>query len=76
MSLCPKCGRSPWPFVMILAITAVIAFLTWLILGLSMVEPVQRLGVALVVFLGVGGTLLHYVVGCLKRHCRHGHQSA
>ncbi len=76
MNLCPQCSRSPWPFVVILGITSVIAFLTWLILGLSIADPVQRLGIASVVFLAVGGTLLHYVVGCLRRHCRHGHQSA
>jgi len=25
-----------------------------------------------VFFLAVGATLLHYVISCMKRHCRHG----
>jgi hypothetical protein len=40
-------------------------------LGLSQVEPVARMATGAAVFLAVGGTLLHYVVSCLKRHCRH-----
>lgn len=71
MNLCLECSRSRWPFAMIFAITSVIAFLTWLILGLSMVGAVGRAGVAALVFLGVGATLLHYVLSCLRRHCRH-----
>ncbi|MBK1722917.1 hypothetical protein [Thiocystis violacea] len=71
MNLCPKCSRSRWPFVMIFAITSIIAFITWLVLGLSMVEPLPRVAVAIAVFLGVGATLLHYVLSCLRRHCRH-----
>ncbi|MFD2111820.1 hypothetical protein [Thiorhodococcus fuscus] len=71
MNLCPKCSHSPWPFVMIFAITSVIGFLTWLVLGLSPLDPLARVAIAVVVFLVVGGTLLHYVVSCLRRHCRH-----
>jgi hypothetical protein len=58
---------------MVLMISSVLAFITWLILGLSQVDPVMRLAAGAAVFLGVGGTLLHYVVSCLKRHCRHDH---
>jgi hypothetical protein len=71
MKLCPKCNHSPWPFVMVLAIAGVIAFITWLILGLSVRDQLPRLAAAGLVFLAVGGTLLHYVLTCLKRHCRH-----
>jgi hypothetical protein len=71
MKLCQKCSRSPLPFVMVLLISSVLAFITWLVLGLSQVEPATRLATGVVVFLAVGGTLLHYVVSCLKRHCRH-----
>ncbi|EGV20349.1 hypothetical protein [Thiocapsa marina] len=71
MKLCPKCSRSPLPFVMVLLISTVLAFITWLVLGLSQVEPTARLAAAAAVFLAVGGTLLHYVISCLKRHCRH-----
>ena len=73
MNLCPKCDRPLWPFAMILTITSVIAFLTWLILGLSPIEPWQRLLVTLIAFIAVGATLLNYVISCLKRHCRHDH---
>ncbi len=75
MNLCPKCSRSTWPFVMITGITTIIAFVTWLILGLSMAGPLTRAAIAAAVFLAVGGTLLHYVISCLKRHCRHGHEA-
>ncbi|QVL48417.1 MAG: hypothetical protein KFB96_22890 [Thiocapsa sp.] len=71
MKLCPKCSRSPLPFVMVLLISSVLAFITWLVLGLSQVEPMVRLAGGTAAFLAVGGTLLHYVIGCLKRHCRH-----
>lgn len=73
MKLCPKCSRSPLPFFMVLLISSVLAFITWLVLGLSQVESVARLAAGAAVFLAVGGTLLHYVLSCLKRHCRHDH---
>ena len=76
MNFCPKCGRPLWPFVMILTIASVIAFLTWLILGLSAIEPLQRWLMTLGAFILVGATLLHYVLSCLRRHCRHDHSVA
>ncbi|NEX21162.1 hypothetical protein G3480_12700 [Thiorhodococcus mannitoliphagus] len=75
MKLCPKCGRSRWPFVMVFAIAVFIAGMTWLMLGLATMDAWMRVLVAVGVFLGVGATLLHYVVSCLRRHCRHGHES-
>jgi len=72
MKLCPKCGRSPWPFVMVLAIATLSTFLTWITLGLTIDATAPRAVASGGVFLAVGGTLLHYVLGCLKRHCRHG----
>ncbi|MGE5155109.1 MAG: hypothetical protein ACM3ST_13975 [Bdellovibrio bacteriovorus] len=72
MKLCPKCGRSPWPFVMVVLVASVTAFVTWITLGLTVDEPAPRLAASALVFLAVGGTLLHYVLACLKRHCRHG----
>lgn len=74
MKLCPKCGRSPLPFLMVLLISSVLAFMTWLVLGLSQVEPVTRVAAGAAVFVAVGGTLVHYVVSCLRRHCRHGRE--
>ena len=72
MKFCPKCGRSPWPFVMVLLIASVTSFVTWVTLGLSIDETAPRALASAGVFLAVGGTLLHYVLACLKRHCRHG----
>ena len=54
-------------------ITLIVAFITWLVLGLSQIEALPRLAIAAVIFLAVGGTLLHYILTCLRRHCRHGH---
>jgi hypothetical protein len=59
---------------MVLLISSVLAFITWLVLGLSQVEPVPRAAAGAAVFFAVGGTLVHYVVSCLKRHCRHVHE--
>lgn len=71
MNLCPKCNHSPWPFVLVVVIATVSGFMTWLTLGLSVVDDGPRLIAAAVVFVAVGATLLHYVLTCLKRHCRH-----
>lgn len=72
MKLCPKCGRSPLPFLMVPLVAGVSAFMTWLTLGLTIAEDTPRLVAGLVVFVAVGATVLHYVLSCLKRHCRHG----
>jgi hypothetical protein len=71
MKLCPQCSNSPWPFGMALFIAAIIAFLTWLMLGFAGANPMEEaIGTALV-FVAVGATLVHYVLGCMRRHCRH-----
>ena len=71
LKFCAECNTSPLPFVMVALIAGIVSFITWLILGLSYPEPMFRLGGAILVFLAVGGTMLHYVVSCLRRHCRH-----
>lgn len=71
MKLCKTCFSSPWPFVMVTGIATLIAFLTWLTLGLSAPEPTVRLIASLVAFAAVEVTLVHYVVSCMRRHCRH-----
>lgn len=71
MRLCPRCSRSPWPFVMIVAIAAMTAFLTWLTLSLTPAGPLPRLGATALAFFAAGGTLLGFVLSCLRRHCRH-----
>ncbi len=72
MKLCPKCTSSLLPFVMIAVIAGVIGFVTWLTLGLSDWGHWQRLGAAGAVTVAVAATLRHYVISCMRRHCRHG----
>ena len=71
MKFCTECNSSPLPFALALLIASIAGFLTWLTLGLSTYEPLLRIGGSVAVFLAVGGTLLHYVVSCIKRHCQH-----
>lgn len=71
MKLCPECGRSPWPFVMVFFIATVSTFITWLTLTYSQFGLIERIAGSGLVFLGVGGTLLHYIITCMRRHCRH-----
>lgn len=75
MKLCPQCSHSPLPFVMVFTLSLVISFVTWLMIGLSSIDPLSRYLAAGVVFIAVGTTLLHYVLSCLKRHCRHQHHA-
>jgi hypothetical protein len=56
---------------MVLFVSSVSAFLTWLTLSYSQFGDVERLAGSVGVFLAVGGTLLHYVTACMKRHCHH-----
>jgi CDP-diglyceride synthetase len=72
MKLCPECRRLWWPFVVVVFISSVVAFLTWLILSLSSLEVAIRLVLSGAVFVGVAGALAYYVVSCMKRHCHHG----
>jgi hypothetical protein len=72
MKVCPDCSKSPLAFFMVFFIASVSAFLTWLTLSYSEFEFLERVGGSTIVFLAVGGTVLHYVLGCMKRHCRHG----
>jgi len=71
MKFCSECYRSPLPFALVLLIASIAGFLTWLTLGLSSYEPLLRIGGSVAVFLAVGGTLLHYVLSCIRRHCQH-----
>jgi hypothetical protein len=71
MKLCKTCFSSIWPFVMVTGIAIMSGFVTWLTLGLSQPEPQLRLAVGLIAFVAVEVTLIHYVVSCMRRHCRH-----
>ncbi|HYN78814.1 MAG TPA: hypothetical protein VES73_13610 [Lamprocystis sp. (in: g-proteobacteria)] len=52
-------------------IAGISAFATWLTLGLSSMDVTLRAVVSALTFATVGGTLLHYIFSCIKRHCRH-----
>jgi len=71
MKFCSECRVSPWPFLLVTAIAGIITFLTWLTMGLSAPDPTVRIGTTLAVFVAVEGTLVHYVISCIRRHCRH-----
>lgn len=71
MKLCRECSRSPWPFLMALFVASVCTYITWLTLTYSQFGTIERLAGSLLVFLIVGGTLVHYVLSCVRRHCRH-----
>ena len=73
MKLCPECSKSPLPFLMALFVAGLSAFLTWLTLTYSQVEAAERMAGSVLVFVAVGATIMHYMLRCMKRHCRHGH---
>ena len=71
MKLCPQCQKTPWPFLFALFIAGFAAFLTWLTTALSDLTYGLRIAASASVFIAVAATLIHYVVSCMKRHCRH-----
>ncbi|MCU0835582.1 MAG: hypothetical protein MUC77_14315 [Chromatiaceae bacterium] len=71
MKLCRECGRSPWPFLMAFFVAGLCTFITWLTLTYSQFDTIERMAGSLLVFVLVGGTLVHYVLSCIRRHCRH-----
>ena len=75
MKLCRQCGRSPLPFVMVFFVAGVSAYLTWLTLSYSDFERIEVVAGSGIVFLAVAGAVLHYVLSCMRRHCRHRNQS-
>jgi hypothetical protein len=56
---------------MALFVASVCTYITWLTLTYSQFGTIERLAGSLLVFLIVGGTLVHYVLSCVRRHCRH-----
>jgi hypothetical protein len=71
MKLCPECSSSPWPFAVVPFISTFVAFLTWLMLGFAGGNPTETVVGTALAFVATGGTVLHYVRCCIKRHCRH-----
>lgn len=60
---------------MVALFAAILTFLTWLVLSFSQAEPVTRVAGSAAVFVSVGLALTQYVLTCLRRHCRHRHES-
>jgi hypothetical protein len=56
---------------MVFFIAGIGAYLTWLTLTYSQAGMTERILGTVIVFAAVGGTVLHYVLSCMKRHCRH-----
>jgi CDP-diglyceride synthetase len=73
MKLCSRCRKTPWPFLFALFIAGITAFLTWLMLTLSDFSMTERLIATALIFLAAAATLMHYVLSCMRRHCRHDH---
>ncbi|MCF7991659.1 MAG: hypothetical protein K9M02_14540 [Thiohalocapsa sp.] len=71
MKFCRECNTSVLPYAMVVLISGTIGFLTWLTLGLSEPPAMVRIGASIGVSLAVGATLTHYVISCMRRHCRH-----
>lgn len=71
MKLCTKCRKNVWPYGMVILVAGVAGYLTWLTLVLSDVGITERAIASGGVFLAVGGTLVHYVIACMRRHCHH-----
>ena len=71
MKLCSQCRHSVWPFVFALFIAAFAAFLTWMTLYYSRFDTVERLLLTGGVFVAAAATLIHYMLSCMRRHCRH-----
>jgi hypothetical protein len=65
MKLCNECRRTPWPFVFAL-------FISWLMLSFSGFGELEQLIGTGMMFFAAAATLMHYVLSCMKRHCRHG----
>ncbi len=73
MKICPQC-TSVWPFALVLFMSTLVAFVTWLVISFAGADPLQSAIATLLAFVAVGGTMLHYVIACMQRHCHHGGQ--
>ncbi|MEE9422918.1 MAG: hypothetical protein V3V50_07145 [Gammaproteobacteria bacterium] len=70
MKLCSACCTKRWPYAMAVFIAAFTAFLTWLTLSSSGIQPVANSFLSTIAFILVGGALLMYMLNCMRRHCK------
>ncbi len=71
MKLCSECRKTPWHLAFAFFISGITAFLTWLMLSFSGFSETEQLIGSAMIFLAAAATLSHYVLSCMKRHCRH-----
>lgn len=71
MKLCANCKKTLWPYGIVFLVAGVAGYMTWLTLTLSAIGMAERAIASGGVFLAVGGTLLHYVISCMRKHCHH-----
>jgi hypothetical protein len=74
MKLCAKIDQSPLPYLMLVLIAGVTAFITWHALGTALPEPGPRAFASALAFAVVGGANLLYIRRCLNRYRRHQHR--
>jgi hypothetical protein len=71
MKLCGKCGKTPLPYVIVLFIGSISAFVTWLTLPLLGVPAELHSWLTAATFLLITVMLLTYMFSCIRRHCTH-----
>lgn len=68
---CTRCCQERWPYALVVVLAGIVAYLTWLVLEFTDSDKTVQIVGSISAFIAVGATLLHYVITCLKRHCRH-----
>lgn len=69
MKLCKECRKKPLPYIMVMLISSLAAFLTWLTLSTAGLTPEQNRIWSTGAFLVVAAVLVTYMVRCMRRHC-------
>ncbi len=71
MQLCQNCSKTIWPFLFAFFIAGVATTLTWLMLSYTSFDATLRVLCTAGVFVLAAGTLVHYMLACMRRYCRH-----
>lgn len=75
MKFCSKCHFTFWPYLIAIFIAGVTAFLTWLILGYSDFDAIERIFIGIGMFFTISISLSYYMMICMQRHCHHLHHN-